>query len=117
MTILFRMGKLRRIAAIPPLLLLGLAAPAQAAGPDMVCSSMIFNGCFWPQPGFGGPEHRTTIYFGGCWKIPASRSYGISAAHPVTLYAGSDCTGQSHSMSGWGFNPDIGFSAQSYYYE
>ncbi|QFU89045.1 hypothetical protein [Amycolatopsis sp. YIM 10] len=115
------MRKLRRTALIFPLLaLFGFATPAQAEpapeGPEALCSN-IYNGCFWPQPGFNGPWYQTTIYYSGCWHLPPSRSYEISAAKPVTLYAGTDCTGQSHQMSGWGWNPDIGFSAQSYYYQ
>ncbi|AXB42151.1 hypothetical protein [Amycolatopsis albispora] len=98
------------------LTLLGFPVPAQAT-PELLCASKIYNGCFWPQPGFSGPWYQTTIYFSGCWHLPPSRSYDISAPKPVTLYAGTDCTGQSHQVPGWDWNPDLGFSAQSYHYQ
>lgn len=110
------MRKLRRLALIFPFLtLFGTALPAQA-GEEVSCS-MVYNACFWPQTGFSGPWYQTTIYSTGCWHLPPSRSYEISAAKPVTLYEGTGCTGQSHQMSGWGWNPNLGFSAQSYYYQ
>jgi len=88
------------------------AVPGNAT-PSYPCDSIIFNACFYPEPGFRGPEYRTTIYGHGCYMLPPSRSYHTNVT--ATAYSESDCTGQSAEISGY-FGFDIGFSALSYRY-
>ncbi|GAA4549972.1 hypothetical protein [Amycolatopsis samaneae] len=102
-----------------PLALLAVAAalvtamtPAGAAEED-ACDSIIFNACFYPERAFHGTEYKTTIYFPGCFRLPPSRSYHTDVA--ATVYAESDCTGQSTRIQGY-FGLDIGFTARSYFY-
>lgn len=88
------------------------ATPASAV-PSNPCGSIIFNACFYSEPGFQGTEYRTTIYYHGCYTLPPSRSYHTNVT--ATAYSESDCTGQQAEISGY-FGFDIGFSALSYRY-
>lgn len=90
-----------------------LAVNPAAAAPSYLCDSIIYNACFYPEPGFQGAEYRTVIYSPGCFSLPPSRSYHTNVT--ATVYSADDCAGQQTEISGY-FGFDIGFDALSYRY-
>jgi hypothetical protein len=114
------MTRLRRLFPVALAITLTTAAtPAaadEAAPSFLMCSTKIYNGCFYSQPGFQGQEFKTIIFVPGCFQIPDTRSYEVSAPRPTTLYSEPNCTGQSHEIPGFGLSFIFGFTARSYHY-